>query len=125
MRIGIPKENLKEEKRVGLAPAGVDSLIRSGHTVYFERGGGEGSQFIDEDYGKVGATIVFSAEEVYKRSEMIIKVSPLMESESDLLQDEQILFTFLHLAVSKKSILENLLTKNVTAIGYELIEDSH
>ena len=124
MRIGIPKENLKEEKRVGLAPAGVDSLIRSGHTVYFERGAGEGSHFTDEDYTEVGANVVFSAEEVYKRSEMILKVSPLTETESDLLQDEQIIFTFLHLAVAKKSIVENLLKKNVTAIGYELIEDS-
>lgn len=123
MRIGIPKENLKEEKRVGLAPAGVDSLIRLGHTVFFERGAGEGSQFSDEDYRKVGATIVFSAEEIFKRSEFIAKVQPLTETEADLLQEEQILFTFLHLAVSKKSIVENLLKKNVTAVGYELIED--
>jgi alanine dehydrogenase len=125
MRIGIPKENLKEEKRVGLAPAGVDSLIRSGHSVYVERGAGEGSQFTDEDYTRVGATIVFSAEEVFKRSELIAKVQPLNETEAELLQDEQILFTFLHLAVSKKTILENLLKKNVTAISYELIEDAH
>lgn len=124
MRIGIPKENLKEEKRVGLAPAGVDSLIRSGHTVYFERGAGEGSHFTDKDYSEVGASIVFSAEEVFKRSELIAKVQPLNESEAELLQDEQILFTFLHLAVAKKSIIENLLKKNITAISYELIEDS-
>jgi alanine dehydrogenase len=124
MRIGIPKENLKEEKRVGLAPAGVDSLIRSGHSVYVERGAGEGSQFTDEDYSKVGATIVFSAEEVFKRSELITKVQPLNEVEAELLQEEQTLFTFLHLAVAKKSILENLIKKNVTAVGYELIEDS-
>src|SRR3989339_1141345 len=124
MRIGIPKENLKEEKRVGLAPAGVDALVRLGHTVYFEHGGGEGSQFTDEDYSKVGANIVFSAEEVFKRSELIAKVQPLNEAEAELLQEEQILFTFLHLAVAKKSILENLLKNNVTAISYELIEDS-
>lgn len=124
MRIGIPKENLKEEKRVGLAPAGVDSLIRSGHSVYVERGAGEGSQFTDAEYGKVGATIVFSAEEVFKRSELIAKVQPLNEVEAELLQEEQTLFTFLHLAVAKKSILENLIKKNITAVGYELIEDS-
>lgn len=124
MRIGIPKENLKEEKRVGLAPAGVDSLVRAGHSVYFERGAGEGSQFTDEDYSEVGATIVFSAEEVFKRSELITKVQPLNEAEAELLQEDQILFTFLHLAVSKKSVLENLIKNNVTAIGYELIEDS-
>jgi alanine dehydrogenase len=124
MIIGIPKENFKEEKRVGLAPAGVDSLIRSGHTIFCEQGAGEGSHFSDEDYRKVGATVVFSAEEVYKRSELIAKVQPLTEAEANLLQDEQILFTFLHLAVAKKTTLENLLKKNVTAVGYELIEDS-
>ncbi len=124
MRIGIPKENLKEEKRVGIAPAGVDSLVRAGHSVFFERGAGEGSQFSDEDYSQVGATIVFSAEEVFKRSELIAKVQPLNEVEAELLQEDQILFTFLHLAVSKKSVLENLIKNNVTAIGYELIEDS-
>ena len=86
MRIGIPKENLAEEKRVGLAPAGVDSLIRLGHTVYFEHGAGEESHFPDEDYSNVGATIVFSAEEVFKRSELIAKVQPLTESEAELLQ---------------------------------------
>jgi len=123
MRIGIPKENLKEERRVGLAPAGVDSLVRAGHTVYLERGAGEGSHFTDEDYNKVGATIVFSAEEVFKRSELITKVQPLNEIEANLLQDEQILFSFLHLAVAKKTILENLLSKKVTAVSYELIED--
>jgi alanine dehydrogenase len=123
MIIGIPKENFKEEKRVGLAPAGVDSLIRSAHTVFYEQGAGEGSHFTDEDYRKVGATIVFSAEEVYKRSELIAKVQPLTENEANLLQDDQILFTFLHLSVAKKTTLENLIKKNVTAIGYELIED--
>jgi alanine dehydrogenase len=125
MRIGIPKENEKEEMRTGLAPAGVDSLIRLGHTVFIERGAGEGSHFSDEDYEKVGATIVFSEEEVFKRSELIAKVSPLTEEEADLIQEDQILFTFLHLAVAKKNTLENLLKKNVTAIGYELIEDSY
>lgn len=125
MRIGIPKEKLKEEKRVGLAPAGVDTLVRSGHIVYFESGAGEGSHFSDDDYAKVGANIVFSAEEVIKRSELITKVQPLDEKEAELLLEDQILFTFLHLAVSKKSILENLVNKNITAIGYELIEDSH
>lgn len=124
MIIGIPKENFKEEKRIGLAPAGVDSLVRAGHTVFVERGAGEGSHFSDQDYIKVGATIVFSAEEVFKRSELIAKVQPLTEAEAELLQEEQILFTFLHLAVAKKTILENLLKKSVTAIGYELIEDS-
>lgn len=122
MRIGIPKENIYEEKRVALAPAGVDSLIRAGHTIYIQSGAGEGSNFSDEDYAQTGAIIVYNSEEVYRRSELIAKVSPLSDEETELLQDNQILFSFLHLAVGNKSTIEKLLKKNITAIGYELIE---
>jgi alanine dehydrogenase len=123
MRIGIPKETIYEEKRVGLAPAGVDSLVRAGHTVYVQSGAGEGSHFSDEDFRNTGATIVYNCEEVYHRAEMIVKVAPLTQEESELLQDNQILFSSLHLVVGKRDILEVLLKKNVTAIGYELIEE--
>lgn len=123
MRIGIPKENLNEERRVALAPASVDSLVRSGHTVYVESGAGLGSHFSDEDYSKTGASIVYSNEEVYHRSEMIVRVSPLADSELELLVEEQIVFTGLHLPVGKKITVEELLKKRITAIGYELIED--
>jgi alanine dehydrogenase len=123
MRIGIPKESILE-KRVALAPAGVDSLVRSGHTVYIQSGAGEGSHFSDEDYNSIGATIVYTEEEIYRRSELLAKVAPLTESQAELLQENQILFSGLHLAVGKKYIIEKLLSKNVTAIGYELIEDN-
>ncbi len=125
MRIGIPKENIFEEKRVAIAPAGVDSLIRAGHTIYIQSGAGEGSNFSDEDYAQTGATIVYSAEEVYRRSELVAKVSPLSDEETELLQENQILFSFLHLAVGNKTTIEKLLEKNVTAIGYELIENEN
>ncbi len=123
MRIGIPKENILE-KRVALAPAGVDSLVRAGHTVYIQSGAGDGSHFSDEDYISIGATVVYTEEEVYKRSELLAKVAPLTEQQADLLQENHILFSGLHLAVGKKNIIEKLLSKNVTAIGYELIEDN-
>ena len=122
MRIGIPKENIYEEKRVALAPAGVDSLIRAGHTIYIQSGAGEGSNISDEDYAQTGAIVVYSSEEVYRRSELIAKVTPLSDEETELLQENQILFSFLHLAVGNKSTIEKLLKKNITAIGYELIE---
>ena len=125
MRIGIPKENIYEERRVALAPAGVDSLIRAGHTIYLQSGAGEGSNFTDEDYRQTGATIVYSAEEVYRRSELVAKVTPLSDEETALLQDNQILFSFLHLAIGNKNTIESLLKKNVTAIGYELIENEN
>lgn len=123
MRIGIPRETKFEEKRIALAPAGVDSLIKSGHTVYIEKGAGEGSHFADEEFKSLGANIVYSSEEVFQRSDCVIKVHRITEEESEMLKDNQILFSFLHLAVGEKKILTNLLEKKVTAIGYELIEE--
>ncbi|MBI1939089.1 MAG: alanine dehydrogenase [Ignavibacteriales bacterium] len=122
MRIGIPKESHQEEKRIALAPAGVDALVKSGHTVFIETGAGADSHFTDEEFRNVGANIVYNVEEVYQRSEMIVKVAPLTEEEADMLQEEQTIFSFLYLAVGKKNIIEKLLKKKITAIAYELIE---
>ncbi|MBZ0180087.1 MAG: alanine dehydrogenase [Melioribacteraceae bacterium] len=122
MRIGIPKERRLEEKRVALAPAGVDILVKSGHSVYIETEAGEGSHFTDEEYRAVGATIVYEREEVYQRSELVAKIAPLTDEEAGMLQDNQILFSFLHLAVGKQNIVNSLLEKKITAISYELIE---
>lgn len=122
MRIGIPKETLGEEKRVALAPAGVDALTKAGHTVFIETEAGLGSHFTDQDYVTAGATIVYSPEEVFQRSELITKVTPLTNEVADLLQENQIIFSFLHLSVGKKHIIDKLIEKRVTAISYELIE---
>ncbi len=122
MRIGIPKETSNEERRVALAPAGVDALVRSGHTVYIQSGAGLGSHFSDEDYIKTGAQIVYSREEAFQRAEMVVKVTSPTEEEVNLLQEEQILFSFLQLHVGKKNIVEQLLKKKIIAIGLELIE---
>ena len=122
MRIGIPKETYKGERRIALAPAGVDTLVKSGHSVFIETNAGLESHFTDESYRRVGANIVYSPEEVYQRAEMIVKIAPFSETEVDLVQDEQIIFSFLHLAVGKKNIIEKLLAKKNIAIAYELIE---
>ncbi len=122
MIIGIPKETLLEEKRVSLAPAGVDTLVKSGHSVIVETNAGLESHFSDQDYEKVGATIVYSVEEVYQRADLIAKISPLTTSEVEMLHDEQIIFAFLHLAVGRKNIIDTLIKKKITAISYELIE---
>jgi alanine dehydrogenase len=124
MRIGIPKETLFEEKRVVLAPAGVDSLVRAGHTVYLESGAGEQSHFTDEDYSSIGAQIVYSAEEAFKRSEIIAKVTPLSDQEAEMLQEDQILFSFFNLSAGRKKVMNRLLTKRITAIGLEMIENN-
>jgi alanine dehydrogenase len=123
MRIGVPKEQKFEERRVAIAPAGVDSLVRAGHTVYIQSGAGTGSHFTDEDYKNVGASIVYNIEEIFHRSECVVKVARLTDEECDLLQENQILFSFLHLPVSDRKILNTLIAKKITAITYELIED--
>ena len=122
MLIGIPKELAQEEKRIALSPAGVDALVRAGHTVYIESKAGEESHFSDEEFEKIGAKIVFSPEEVFCRSELLVKVAPLLENELEMLQPNQTLFSFLHLAVGRKRTIEELLKKEITAVGYELIE---
>jgi alanine dehydrogenase len=122
MRIGILKEPGQDEKRVSLVPAGVHALVKSGHTVFIETEAGAESHFPDEEYRKVGANVVYSAEEVFQRSEMVTRITPFTEAEVDLLQDEQILFSVLHLAIGKKNRVEKLLKKKITAIAFELIE---
>ncbi|MFC2083425.1 alanine dehydrogenase [Bacteroidota bacterium] len=122
MRIGIPKEKTLEERRIALAPAGVDSLVKNGHTVFIESSAGNESFFSDELYREVGANIVYNPEEVFQRAELIAKILPITEQESELLEENQILFSFQHLATGKKKIVNNLLNKKITAISYELIE---
>jgi alanine dehydrogenase len=122
MRIGIPRETRLEEKRIALSPAGVDELVKSGHTVFVETNAGNGCHFTDEDYRKVGANVVYSPEEVYQRAELITKVAPLSDAETDLLQEEQTVFAFHHLEISRKKVIDCLLTKKITSISFELIE---
>lgn len=122
MRIGIPKETFTDEKRVAITPSGVDMLVKAGHTIFIESTAGEKCQFTDEDYRNVGANVVYSSDEVFQRSEFISKVAPITESEIEFLQEGQIIFSFLHLEVGKKHIIEKLMEKKVTAISYELVE---
>lgn len=121
MRIGCPKEIKPQEGRVGLTPAGVDALVRAGHQVYIEHNAGMESGFSDEEYVAVGAVIKTSPAEVYKNSEMIIKVKEPLSPEYDLLQEGQILFTYLHLAPDPGQT-QALLRKKVTAVAYETVQ---
>ncbi len=126
MNIGIPRESTDAQKilerRVALTPAGVKALVDNGHEVFVESMAGEYSGFSDAEYEKMGAKIVFSKEEVYKRAQMIVKVSRPSEVEYSYLCDGHLLFGFLHLAVAPRSFIEILLERKITAIGYEIIE---
>jgi alanine dehydrogenase len=127
MDIGIPKQKNPFDYRVGLTPMGVELLTRDGHRCYVETGAGQGSGFDDERYRRAGATIVFSAAEVYGRAEMILSVSRPVASELEMLQDGQILCGYLHLAVIHPAKLDLLLRRRVAAVAYETVQtdDGH
>lgn len=121
MRIGCPKEIKAQEGRVGLTPAGVDALVRAGHTVFMEKEAGLASGFADQEYTSVGAQILPTAREVYDAAEMIVKVKEPLASEFELLHEGQILFTYLHLAPDPEQT-QALLRKKVTGIAYETVQ---
>jgi alanine dehydrogenase len=122
MNIGIPKEILAEERRISLTAQGVYSLCKEGHKVYIEKGAGLDSRFSDEDFQKMGGEIVFSHEEVFKRSDLIIKVLPPTAQETEFMHAGQMIFSFLLIGLFTKSAIKNLIGNKVTAVGTELIE---
>ncbi len=124
MEIGILKENEQIEQRVALSPVGVQTLTSLGHTVYVQKRAGALALFSDEEYQNAGATVVYSAEEIVNRSELILKVAPPTLDELRSFEKDQVLFSFLYLAVSQEKLIKELLTKDIIAVSYELIENS-
>ncbi len=122
MIVGLPKEIKDNEYRVGLTPAGVRALTDAHHQVIVEKGAGEGSGFEDGLYQKAGAEIIDSADYVWAKAEMIVKVKEPIEPEYPRMREGQLLFTYLHLAPDKK-LTEQLLKRKVTGIAYETITD--
>jgi alanine dehydrogenase len=121
MIIGIPKEIKQQENRVSLVPSAAHQLVRRGHTVLVQKNAGVGSGYPDEDYLEAGAKIVETAEELFAKADMIVKVKEPLPAEYGLLRKGQILFTYLHLAASK-SLTEALLKSGVTGVAYETIQ---
>ncbi len=121
MIIGIPQEIKDNEYRVSLPPGGVRELVRRNHTVVVEHNAGLGSGFTDDEYVQAGATIAHSAEEVWQRANMIVKVKEPLPSEYAFLREDLILFTYLHLAASEE-LTHALVESGVTGIAYETVE---
>ncbi len=121
MIIGIPKEIKNNENRVAITPAGVDELVRAGHTVLVENGAGTGSGIEDGEYVHSGAVVTASAKEVFEKADTIVKVKEPLESEYGLLKEGQILFTYLHLAPNP-ALTNTLLKKKITGIAYETVQ---
>ena len=124
MIIGIPKEVCGDERRVALTPAGAYALARSAHSVIVQADAGAGSGFSSEAYSQAGATIAFSAEEVFARSDLLVKVLPPSVEESGWLPEERFLFSTLHLGVADPKVHEILKRRRTIAAGFELIEDA-
>lgn len=121
MIIGVPREIKDGENRVAMTPAGVHALRRHDHHVVVESGAGVESGITDEDYRSAGAELVETAEQVFQRATLIVKVKEPLSSEWPLLQPHHILFTYLHLA-SSEELTRALLDRGLVAIGYETIE---
>ena len=121
MIIGTPKEIKNHESRVGLNTASVGSLVDNGHKVYIEKNAGIKSGFSDEDYKKAGAEILSTANEIYSKSDLIVKVKEPQKEEFGLIQKDQTLFTYFHFS-SSKNLTEAMMKSRTTCIAYETVE---
>ena len=124
MRIGVPKEIKNNEFRVGLTPASVAEIVAAGHEVFVETRAGEGIDCPDSAYKKAGATILANEAEVFKSSDMIVKVKEPQAQEIALLEPRHILFTYLHLAADKPQT-EGLMKSGATCIAYETVTSNN
>ena len=123
MLIGVPKEIKNHEYRVGLTPSSVKELVKHGHQVMIEYDAGVAIDFTNEEYVAAGAEIVSSAEEIFARGEMIVKVKEPQPQECKMLREGQILYTYLHLAPDPDQT-KLLLESGATCVAYETVTDA-
>lgn len=120
--IGIPKETSFSENRVALTPEAVGVMIANGHQVVMETKAGEGASYSDKDYSDTGAKIAFDKKEVFE-CDILVKSAPVSEEECELLKPGQYIISPIHLAVMKKSILQKMMDKKITALSFENLKD--
>lgn len=121
MKIGIPKEIKTNENRVAITPSGVMEFTKNGHIVYIQDGAGVNSDFSNEIYTKAGATILPTIEDVYNKSEMILKVKEPIELEYKLIREDHLLFTYFHFA-SSEALTHAMMKQKPVCIAYETVE---
>lgn len=120
MKIGVPKEIKNHEYRVGATPSGVMELVKSGHEVFVEKDAGLAIDFTDENYIRAGAKILKSPDELYSEADMILKVKEPQESECKFIKENQIIFSYLHLAAEEK-LTDFLIKSKSIAIAFETV----
>jgi len=121
MIVGIPKEIKVHESRVAITPEGVSEFVHAGHTVLIQDGAGVASAITNEDFMQAGATIVATADDVWQKADLVLKVKEPIEPEYLKMRKGQTLFTYLHLAASKVCT-DALVASGATAIAYETVE---
>ncbi|MGJ8584280.1 MAG: alanine dehydrogenase [Marinosulfonomonas sp.] len=124
MRIGCPKEIKPQEFRVGMTPNAAREAVSHGHTVLIETLAGSGAGFTDQDYTEAGASILETAAEIFAQADMIVKVKEPQPVERKMLRQDQLLFTYLHLAPDRAQTMD-LLASGCTAIAYETVTDAN
>jgi len=122
MKIGTVTEIKKHEYRVGLTPDSARTYIEHGHSIAVQKGAGLGSSFSDAEYAAAGCRLVDTAAEVFASCDMIVKVKEPLEAEYGLIRENQLVYTYLHLAASKE-LTQVLLERKCVAISFETIKD--
>ena len=123
MKIGVPKEIKPQENRIGLTPDSVKILISNGHQVLVENNGGFEAGFYNDQYKSVGAKIIDKAEDIFNDSDIIVKVKEPLSNEVNMIKENQIVFTYLHLAAAKE-LTEGLIKSKSVCIAYETVTDN-
>ncbi len=124
MRIGVPKEIKPQENRIGLTPESVKTLVSEGHEVLIENNGGFEAGFENDQYIKAGAKIIKNASDIFNDSEIIVKVKEPQKVEVDMIRENQIIYTYLHLAAAKE-LTEGLIKSKSINIAYETVTDDN
>ena len=122
MKIGVPKEIKPQENRIGLTPDSVKILTSNGHKVLIENNGGFEAGFYNDQYKRVGAKIIDKAEDIFNDSDIIVKVKEPLSNEVKMIRENQIIFTYLHLAAAKE-LTEGLIKSKSICIAYETVTD--
>ncbi len=124
MKIGVPKEIKPQENRIGLTPESVKSLVSNGHEVLVENNGGFEAGFDNDQYKSVGAKIIDKAEDIFNDAEIIVKVKEPLSNEVKMIRENQIVFTYLHLAAAKE-LTQGLIDSKSICIAYETVTDKN
>ena len=124
MRIGVPKEIKPQENRIGLTPDSVKTLVSEGHQVLVENNGGFEAGFDNDQYVKAGAKITNAASDIFNDADIIVKVKEPQKVEVDMIRENQIVYTYLHLAAAKE-LTEGLIKSKSISIAYETVTDDN